>query len=280
MKVGVIGAGTMGVGIAQVFAQQAEYEVRLCSSSLASAEQGKARVERALKSRVDRGRMTLDEASVILDKIVVSSLSDCGDCDLIVESIRENMDEKKVVFARLSAICRESCILATNTSSLSVTELSVGIRQPVIGMHFYNPAPVMKLVEVVVGLNTPKDTAEQIIRIAKEIGKTPIEVKDSAGFLVNRMLIPMINEAISIYAEGIASAESIDTAMKLGANHPMGPLALADFIGLDVCLAILEVLQAETGDAKYKPHPLLRKMVRGGWLGVKSGRGFYQYGKQ
>lgn len=278
MKIGVIGAGAMGGGIAQTFAQNDEYEVVLCSSNPDSAARGKNKVEKRLMGRVAKGKMTQEEAQKILDKITVGDLDACSDCDVVIESIPEDMEKKQVLMKKLDAICKEGCILASNTSSLSITEIAAGITHPVVGMHFFNPAPIMKLVEIAAGLNTPEETVNTIVELAKKLGKVPVEVKDNAGFVVNRILIPMINEAIGLYAEGVASVEGIDSAMKLGANHPMGPLALGDFIGLDICLAIMEALYNETGDTKYRPHPLLRKMVRGGWLGVKSGKGFYNYG--
>ena len=278
MKIGVIGAGAMGGGIAQTFAQNDEYQVVLCSSNPDSAARGKNKVEKRLMGRVAKGKMTQEEAQKILDKITVGDLDACSDCDVVIESIPEDMEKKQVLMKKLDAICKEGCILASNTSSLSITEIAAGITHPVVGMHFFNPAPIMKLVEIAAGLNTPEETVNTIVELAKKLGKVPVEVKDNAGFVVNRILIPMINEAIGLYAEGVASVEGIDSAMKLGANHPMGPLALGDFIGLDICLAIMEALYNETGDTKYRPHPLLRKMVRGGWLGVKSGKGFYNYG--
>lgn len=277
MRIAVIGAGTMGTGIAQTFAQQEGFEVLLCSSSIESADKGKKKIEKRLIGRVNKGKMTQETACAILSKIQTGVLSDCSDCDMLIESVPERLEAKNSLFKTMENICKPECIFATNTSSLSVTEIGVGIRQSIVGMHFFNPAPVMKLVEIVPGLNTPRATVDEVVRIAKELGKVPVEVKENAGFVVNRILIPMINEAIGLYAEGVATVEGIDAAMKLGANHPMGPLELGDFIGLDVCLAIMEVIHAETGDSKYRPHPLLRKMVRGGWLGIKSGRGFYQY---
>lgn len=268
MKVGIIGAGTMGSGIAQAFAQTEGYEVCLCDINDEFAANGKKKIAKGFEKRIAKGKMEQAAADAILAKITTGTKEICTDCDLIVEAAIENMEIKKQTFKELQAICKADAMFATNTSSLSITEIGAGLDRPVIGMHFFNPAPVMKLVEVIAGLNTPADMVDKIKKISEELGKTPVQVEEAAGFVVNRILIPMINEAVGIYADGVASVEGIDAAMKLGANHPMGPLALGDLIGLDVCLAIMEVLQAETGDSKYRPHPLLRKMVRGGKLGM------------
>lgn len=279
MKVGVIGAGTMGAGIAQTFAQTEGYEVFLCDINEEFAANGKNKIAKGFEKKVAKGKMEAAAAEAILAKISTGTKEICKDCDLVIEAAIENMAIKKQTFKELDDICKEGTIFATNTSSLSITEIGAGLSRDVIGMHFFNPVPVMKLVEVIAGLNTPVEIVDKIKAISEEIGKVPVQVEEAPGFVVNRILIPMINEAIGIYAEGVASVEGIDSAMKLGCNHPIGPLALGDLIGLDVCLAIMEVLYNEMGESKYRPHPLLRKMVRGRKLGMKTGEGFYNYAK-
>ena len=279
MKVGIIGAGTMGAGIAQAFAQTEGFTVVLCDINNEFAANGKKKIAKGFEKRIAKGKMEQAAADKILEKITTGTKDICGDCDLIIEAAIENMEIKKQTFKELDDICKPEAIFATNTSSLSITEIGAGLKRPMIGMHFFNPAPVMKLVEIIAGLNTPTDIVGKIKKVSEDIGKVPVQVEEAPGFVVNKILIPMINEAIGIYAEGIASVEGIDTAMKLGANHPIGPLALGDLIGLDVCLAIMDVLYHETGDSKYRAHTLLRKMVRGKQLGQKTGKGFYDYTK-
>ncbi len=279
MKVGIIGAGTMGAGIAQAFAQTEGFTVVLCDINNEFAANGKKKIAKGFEKRIAKGKMEQAAADKILEKITTGTKDICGDCDLIIEAAIENMEIKKQTFKELDDICKPEAIFATNTSSLSITEIGSGLKRPIIGMHFFNPAPVMKLVEIIAGLNTPTEVVDKIKKISEDIGKVPVQVQEAPGFVVNRILIPMINEAVGIYAEGIASVEGIDSAMKLGANHPIGPLALGDLIGLDVCLAIMDVLYHETGDSKYRAHTLLRKMVRGKQLGQKTGKGFYDYTK-
>ena len=279
MKVGIIGAGTMGAGIAQAFAQTEGFTVALCDINNEFAANGKNKIAKGFEKRIAKGKMEQAEADAILSRITTGTKEICADCDLIIEAAIENMEIKKQTFKELDEICKADAIFATNTSSLSITEIGAGLKRPMIGMHFFNPAPVMKLVEIIAGLHTPVEIVEKIKKVSEDIGKVPVQVEEAPGFVVNRILIPMINEAVGIYAEGVASVEGIDAAMKLGANHPIGPLALGDLIGLDVCLAIMDVLYHETGDSKYRAHTLLRKMVRGKQLGQKTGKGFYDYTK-
>lgn len=275
-NVGVIGAGTMGQGIANAFAT-AGYNVTVCDIKIEWAQNGINKICAKLDKLVSREKMTAEKAEGIKANLTAGEYKDLADCDLIVEAVLEKMEIKKDLFKTLDEICKEDCIFGTNTSSLSVTEIANGIKHNVIGMHFFNPADRMKLVEVISGENTPVETKEAIIECSKSLGKTPVEVAEGPGFVVNRILIPMINEACFIYQEGLASVEDIDTAMKLGANHPMGPLALGDLIGLDIVLDVMEVLYTETGDPKYRPCTLLKKMVRAGKLGQKTKQGFYNY---
>lgn len=279
MKVFVAGAGTMGVGIAQVFAVYA-HDVMLFDVSEELAAKGREMIEARLHKLVEKSELTMEEKLRIVSRIGTSAApEDAKSSGLIVEAITENAAIKKQFWKQIDSACGADTIFASNTSSLSITELGAIVHRPerFIGMHFFNPAPLMKLVEVIRGIATSEETLRTTKEIAVSVGKEPIEVQEAPGFVVNRILIPMINEAIGILAEGLATAEDIDKAMKLGANHPLGPLALADLIGNDVNLSIMEVLYSETGDSKYRPHPLLRKMVRGRRLGRKTKRGFFEY---
>ena len=262
MKIGVIGAGTMGQGIAKAFAQVEGNTVALCDIKQEWAENGLAKIKKGYEKLVAKGKMTQEKVDAIVAAITPGLKEDlCADCDLVVEAAFEDMKVKQTTFGELDKICKPECVFASNTSSLSITEIGKGLTRPLIGMHFFNPADRMKLIEVIAGCNTPAETVEKIKEISVAIGKSPVQV----------------NEAAFIKMEGVSDIAGIDTAMKLGANHPMGPLELGDFIGLDICLAIMDVLYNETGDSKYRACPLIRKMVRGGNLGCKTGKGFYVY---
>ncbi|MEA5002334.1 MAG: 3-hydroxyacyl-CoA dehydrogenase NAD-binding domain-containing protein [Christensenella sp.] len=278
-KMSVIGAGTMGAGIAQVFAQTG-WQVVLADHSLSLAKKGLGKIKSDMTRLVQKEKLSQDAMEQTIGVITVTDrLEQCDGSTLVVEAVYEDLRVKQDLFCTLEKIVQADTILASNTSSISITQIAAALTEKgrFAGMHFFNPAGVMNLVEVIAGMQTSADTTASIIAIAKEINKTPVPVDEGPGFVVNRLLIPMINEAIGIYAEGIASAQSIDTAMKLGANHPIGPLSLGDLIGLDICLAIMEVLHDEFRDHKYSAHPLLRKMVRAGMLGKKTGQGFFTY---
>ena len=278
MVVGVIGAGTMGSGIAQAFAQVDGFEVRLCDIKEEFAAGGKEKIKKGLDKMVAKGKMEQAAADAILGRIKTGLKDICSDCDLIVEAAFEDMQVKKDTFTELQSIVPKDCIFTSNTSSLNISEIGEGLDRPLSGMHFFNPAARMKLVEVIKSKSTTDEVFDKIIKISEDIGKTPVRINEAPGFAVNRILIPMINEALNVLDADVASAEDIDVAMQLGCNHPMGPLHLGDYIGLDICLAIMNVIYAGTNnDPKYKPAPLLEKMVADGKLGCKSGEGFFKY---
>ena len=278
-KVCIIGAGTMGGGIAQV-ATLCGYTVLLNDIKQEFVDRGLKKISSAWDKLVEKGKMTAESRDEALARIsVTTDMNQAATCDIVIEAAVENLEIKQSIFQKLGEIVSPSCILATNTSSLSITAVASAVSNPerVIGLHFFNPVPRMALIEIIRGIRTSDETYAAALEVANDFGKTAVTVEEYPGFVVNRILIPMINEAAFMLQEGIASAEDIDTAMKLGANHPMGPLALGDLIGLDVCLAIMELMQAELGEDKYRPAPLLRKMVRAGRLGRKSGEGFFKY---
>ena len=277
--IGVLGSGTMGAGIMQVCAM-AGYNVVQRSRRQTSVDGGRATVEKNLSKLVAKEKISQEDMDAAMARISGSTdISIIKEADFVIEAATEDMEAKKALFKELDELCKPEAIIATNTSALSITEIAAATNRPdkIIGMHFFNPVPMMKLVEVVKGLATSEETREAVLALCADLNKTPVDVEEAPGFVVNRVLIPMINEAVGILADGVADAEGIDTAMKLGANHPMGPLALGDLIGLDVCLAIMETLYNEFGDTKYRPHPLLRKMVRANKLGRKTGVGFFDY---
>lgn len=280
-KIGVLGTGTMGAGIIQVLAQSG-YDVVLRARRQTSVDKGLATVNKNLDKMVAKEKITAADKDAIMARVQGSTdIAIVKDADLIIEAATEDMEAKKALFKELDELCKPETIIATNTSALSITEIAAATNRPdkIIGMHFFNPVPAMKLVEIVKGLTTSDETRETILALTADLKKTPVDVAEAPGFVVNRILIPMVNEAVGILADGVATAEGIDEAMKLGANHPMGPLALGDLVGLDICLAIMETLYKEFGDSKYRPHPLLRKMVRANKLGKKTGIGFFDYSK-
>ncbi len=278
MKVAIFGAGTMGSGIAQVFAANG-HTALLYATSVESAQRHKDKLAASLNKRVAKGKMTQEAADDLMSRIVVDEVAAAADADLVIECVAENMAVKKELLQRLDTLCKEDAVFATNTSSLSITEMAKGLMHPMVGLHFFNPVPVMKLVEVIAGANTPVELVEWAKNLCVEIGKTPVVVNEAPGFVVNKILIPYCNEGVCVLQEGVASAEDIDIAMQLGCNHPMGPLHLGDLIGWDVVLNIMDVLYNETHDSKYRANVLIRKMVRAGKLGIKTGEGFFKYTK-
>ena len=278
MKVAIFGAGTMGSGIAQVFAANG-HTALLYATSVESAQRHKDKLAASLNKRVAKGKMTQEAADDLMSRIIVDEVAAAADADLVIECVAENMAVKKELLQRLDTLCKEDAVFATNTSSLSITEMAKGLMHPMVGLHFFNPVPVMKLVEVIAGANTPVELVEWAKNLCVEIGKTPVVVNEAPGFVVNKILIPYCNEGVCVLQEGVASAEDIDIAMQLGCNHPMGPLHLGDLIGWDVVLNIMDVLYNETHDSKYRANVLIRKMVRAGKLGIKTGEGFFKYNK-
>ena len=278
MKVAIFGAGTMGSGIAQVFSASG-HTALLYATSVESAQRHKDKLAASLNKRVLKGKMTQEAADDLMSRIVVDEVAAAADADLIIECVAENMAVKKELLQRLDTLCKEEAVFATNTSSLSISEMGKGLMHPMVGLHFFNPVPVMKLVEVIAGANTPTELVEWAKNLCVEIGKTPVVVNEAPGFVVNKILIPYCNEGVCVLQEGVASAEDIDIAMQLGCNHPMGPLHLGDLIGWDVVLNIMDVLYNETHDSKYRANVLIRKMVRAGKLGIKTGEGFFKYNK-
>ena len=278
-RIAVIGAGQMGNGIAHVFAQSG-FPVTMIDVSAAALERGKATISRNLDRQVKKGALAEGAPEEILSRVTTdTSLEKVSDAALVIEAATENVELKYRIFADLDRIANPAAILATNTSSISITEIARQTKRPakVVGMHFMNPVPVMKLVEIIRGLATSDETTNRVVNLASQLGKVPVEVNDYPGFVANRILMPMINEAVFCVMEGVGNPKAIDEVMQLGMNHPMGPLALADFIGLDTCVAILEVMHQGLGNPKYAPCPLLKKYVAAGWLGRKTGRGFYSY---
>lgn len=278
MKVAIFGAGTMGSGIAQVFSANG-HTALLYATSVESAQRHKDKLAASLNKRVAKGKMTQEAADDLMSRIIVDEVAAAADADLIIECVAENMAVKKELLQRLDTLCKEDAVFASNTSSLSITEMGKGLMHPMVGLHFFNPVPVMKLVEVIAGANTPVELVEWAKNLCVEIGKTPVVVNEAPGFVVNKILIPYCNEGVCVLQEGVASAEDIDIAMQLGCNHPMGPLHLGDLIGWDVVLNIMDVLYNETHDSKYRANVLIRKMVRAGKLGIKTGEGFFTYNK-